>query len=53
MDKAVLWNSLHDTLVGVVYLVNSFGKVNWHTINSNRKGRFILIETGDVPGLNQ
>jgi hypothetical protein len=56
MDKAVLvdlWNSLHDTLVGAVYLVNSYGKVICHTINSSRKGRFILIETGDVPGLNQ
>ncbi len=56
MDKPVLvdlWNSLQNTLVGVVYLVNSYGQVIDHNIDSGRTGRFILIETRDVPGLNQ
>jgi hypothetical protein len=48
-DKSVLvdlWRSLQDTLVGVVYLVNSHGEVICHTIDSGRHGRFILVETG-------
>jgi hypothetical protein len=50
--RTKLWRKLEGTDVGVVYLINSYGAEICHTLNSDRKGRFILVEVGDVPGFH-